>query len=234
MKAIFVFAHPDDETFATGGTIIKLVESGVEVKLITATRGEAGQFGDLKIKTKEELGKLREKELKNAAKILGISKIYFLDYIDGTLDRIPLKSINKKILPILKDEKPDIVITFYKEGGSKHPDHIKIHKAATLAFKSYLKTAKKHARLYYVVSLRKFIKKLEKANLMHYTFGKVKGVPFTKVTTKVDISDTFDTKIKALKCHQTQKKDWERFIKRVDFKEIKSEYFSLVLENGLI
>lgn len=234
MKVMFVYAHPDDESFGSGGTIAKLAKKGIIIKLITATRGEAGQFGDLPIKTQKELAKVREQELKSAAKILGISQIYFLDYIDGTLEKIPLKELAKKVFSILEDEKPDVVITFSKEGGSKHPDHVKMHKVTTVAFKKYMQTVKKHIRLYYGVSLSKFIKKLERENLMHFTFGRVRGVPFSKVTTSINISDSLETKIKALKCHLTQKKDWERFIKRLDFKEIKHEYFILGLENEIV
>ena len=75
MKVLMVFAHPDDETFSLGGTTKKLTREGHKIILITATKGEAGMLGDPPITTRENLGKVREKELKRAAKITGIKKI---------------------------------------------------------------------------------------------------------------------------------------------------------------
>lgn len=234
MKVIFIFAHPDDETFSSGGTIALLTKRGVEVKLITATRGEKGQLGDPPICEGEELGKVREKELRKAAKVLGISRIYFLHFIDGSLSRLPKNQISNKILKVFIKENPDIVITFNEEGGSLHPDHIQISESATDAFKKYLKIAKKHVRLYYSAMPRSFVEKLRSEGLDYRVFGKIKGTSDSEITTVIDISDTIDIKVKALKCHKTQKKDWERFIKRLKHKETRNEFFSLIKENNLI
>lgn len=231
MKIIFVFAHPDDESFSSAGLIAKLTKKGVCVKLITATKGEAGQVGNPPITSKENLGKTREKELRKAAKILGIKQIYFLGYTDGELIRVAKKELSQKILKIFKIEKPDAVVTFNEEGASLHPDHIQIHKAATKAFKIYIKTVNKHVRLYYTANPRKFINKLRKSGMAYNVFGKVKGTPSTRITTIVDISDTIGLKIKALKAHQTQHQDWERYLKRFEEKEMHFEFFRLALEN---
>lgn len=234
MKAIFVFAHPDDESFSSGGTIPKIVKEGAVVKLITATRGEKGQTGQLHLSKGQRLGLVREKELKNAAKILGISQIYFLDYIDGTLNKFPKNEIGYKILDIFKKEKPDIVVTFNKEGGSKHPDHIQVNKSTTFAFNQYLKAASKHIRLYYTATPRSFVEKLKKQGLVYNVFGEIKGIPMSQITTAIDISKTIQIKIKALRCHQTQRKDWERFLKRMEYAEAQTEFFRLVYENSLV
>ena len=61
-KILLVFAHPDDETFSSGGTLIKLSQSGAEISLITATFGQAGQTGPYGQITPEEVGKIRESE----------------------------------------------------------------------------------------------------------------------------------------------------------------------------
>lgn len=231
MKLIFVFAHPDDESISSGGTIALLTKKGVKVKLITATRGENGQTNDLC--TQEELGKVREKELKKVAKVLGISYIYFLNFTDGTLNSLPKNTISGKILDILKKEKPDIVVTFNEEGGSRHPDHIQISKSTTQAFRGYLKMAKKHTKLYYTAIPRSFLEKLRDEGMDYRVFGKIKGTPDSQITTVIDISETINTKIKALKSHKTQRKDWERFLKRMNYKEFKNEFFRLVKENSL-
>lgn len=234
MKALFIFAHPDDESFSSGGTISQLVKKGLEVKLITLTKGEAGLCGTPPICQQVELGRIREAELRKAAKILGISKIYFLGFIDATLKRKSTKKISQKILKILNEENPDIVITFNKDGGSYHPDHIKTSKAATLAFKNYIKTAKKHVRLYYTVSPRSLIEKLAGLGLVYTVFGKVRGTRDSQITTIIDITETVKTKIRALSCYRTQNKDVERFLKRREVMDSDSEYFKLILENQII
>lgn len=234
MKVIFIFAHPDDESFSSGGTIAKLTKKGVVVKLITATKGEAGSMGNPPFTTRAELAKVRQQELANAAKILGISQIYFLHLIDGTLDKIPVRKIVEPILTILKKEKPDMVITFNKEGGSRHPDHIKVSKAATSAFKQYINITGKSVKLYYNVLPKTLLKIFDEKGLGYSTFGKIKGTPDTQITTIIDISDTIETKIRALKCHQTQKADWERFLKRMTVVNLRHEYFRLILENQLL
>ncbi|MDO8460953.1 MAG: PIG-L deacetylase family protein [bacterium] len=233
MKIIFVFAHPDDESFSSGGIIAKLTKEGNTVKLITATRGEAGQLGNPPITTKENLGKTREQELRKVAKILGISKIYFLDFKDGTLSKIPKKLLVDKIHSILQLEKPDVVVSFNKEGGSRHPDHMRISFSATEAFEKYLRSAKKHVRLYHSEIPKTLLKKLSQDGTDYKAFGKIMGTHLSKITTVVDISSTLDLKIKAIKCHKTQNKDWERYLKRMHYKEFKYEYFSLVSENNI-
>lgn len=233
MKALFVYAHPDDESMATGGTISQLVKKGVTVKLVTATRGEAGALGEPPIATKETIGKVRENELRNAAKILGISQIYFLDYIDGTLGTVDLTKLTRQVLSILKEEKPDLVFTFDKEGGTKHKDHMQVGKATTKAFKEYAKSAHKKIRLYHRVNPSSYIKKMENDGNLFFTFAKVHGTPESLITTKIDISNVLDVKIKAIKCHKTQHKDWERFLRRSDHEEYNYEYFRLAFENSI-
>jgi len=233
MKTLFVFAHPDDETFSSGGTILKLTEKKNIVNLICATKGEAGEPGNPPITDKKYLGKIREKELKNAAKILGISKIHFLGLIDGTLHKIKSEKLVKLILPIIKKENPDVVITFDSTGASNHPDHIAISKAATTAFKAYISTSKKEVKLYHTAIPKSNLKKLEKAGMSYNAFGQMKGVDDEIITTKINIKHEFNKKIKALKQHKTQHQDWERFLKRNLAIDLNNEYFTLIQENNI-
>ncbi len=234
MKALFVFAHPDDESFSSGGTIAKLTKKGVIVKLITATYGEAGRTGNPPLTTQEKLGSVREQELRRAGKILGISQIFFLGLIDGTLHKIPAVKIADKIFSILHKEQPDIVVTFNKEGGSKHTDHIQVSKAVTLAFKRFMKLSEKRVRLYYVTLPRSLLKKLEEGELGYNVYGKIKGTPDHHITTAIDIKDSLPVKIKALKAHQTQHQDWKKYLKRFKAFDIRHEYFELILETSMV
>jgi LmbE family N-acetylglucosaminyl deacetylase len=233
MKFIFVFAHPDDETFSSGGTIAKLTAQKHKVNLITATKGEAGEPGNPPITTREKIGEVREQELRRAAKILGISTIHFLGFIDGKVRYVRNKNLQGKILSILKKEKPDVIITFDKTGGSNHPDHKAVSRATTKVFEEYKDFAKKHVRLYHTAMPKSFIKLFEKQGLGYNAFGKVKGVRDEGITTVVDIEKTIDKKIKALKEHKTQHQDWERFIKRIDKNKFHHEFFKLIDENEL-
>lgn len=233
MKYIFVFAHPDDETFTSAGTIALLTKKGHTVKTICTTRGEAGLVGDPPLTTQKELPIVREQEMRDAAKIMGVSEIFFLGFLDGTLSKVSLKTLYEPIMRIIEKEKPDIVVTFGKEGGSKHPDHISIGKVATRVFHEYMGLIEKPVRLYHTVSAKSYIQKLKKDKKMHYTFGDVKGTKDEDITTAVAIHNTLKEKIKALQCHKTQHKDVERFLSRENYEEYQYEYFMLVKENSL-
>jgi len=189
MKVIFVFAHPDDESFSSGGTIAKLKKEGNTVKLITATKGEGGETNG--ICKKEDLGKTREKELRNAAKILGIDQIFFLGFKDGTLINIPKNKLKNKILKILKIEKPDIVITFDKNGGSNHPDHKAISETATYAFMEFAKSSKKRVCLYHTAIPQSYLAKYIKSGLEYKVFGEMIGTPDERITTVIDIKNAY-------------------------------------------
>lgn len=234
MQILLSFAHPDDESFSSGGTIAQLAKAGADIVLLSATRGEAGELGIPPLTTKEALPQIREQELRNASKILGISDIHFLGFLDGTLHTFPIKKLAESVYSYMKEEKPDIVITFNREGGSKHPDHVQISKATTLAFQAYAKKIKKHVCLYYTATPRHFLQKLYKEGIQYTGFGKAKGIPKSQITTAIDITHTLDIKLAALHCHKTQHKDVERFMKRQKFEEFHYEFFKLAYENSML
>lgn len=232
MKVLFVFAHPDDESFSSGGTIAKLAKQGHTVKLITATKGEAGQTGGLC--RQEELGRVREKELRNAAKVLGISQIFFLGLLDGTLSNVPVSHLADKVLAILKKEKPDTVLTFDKHGGSNHPDHKAMSVAGTQAFNTYIKSAKKPVRLYHTAVPKSYLAKYREKGLDYKAFGDMIGTADSEITTVIDIKDSYPIKVKAFKSHKTQQKDWGKFLKRSSLVDLKKEFFELIRESDMI
>ena len=86
LRLMCVMAHPDDESLGVGATLARYRAEGVEIHLVTATRGERGWFGAPDGNPGlEELGKVREAELREAARVLGLASLAFLDYIDGEL-----------------------------------------------------------------------------------------------------------------------------------------------------
>lgn len=233
MKVLFIFAHPDDETFGTGGTIAKLAKEGHTVNVITATTGQAGMTGIYGDVTPDQLGEFRKKEQSEAAKILGISKTHYLGLIDGQLVEHSIAELQEILLPLIKEENPDIVITFEKNGISNHPDHKQISLAATEAFRKWMPSAKKHVRLYHIGVPKSYMESYDKSGLNNKAFGETPGVPDENFTTIIDTSDVFEIKDKAARAHKSQASDWDRIRKRMDIVDLKKEFFELILEKEL-
>ncbi len=143
-RLLAVFAHPDDETFGTGGTLAYYARHGVEVYLICATRGEVGEAPP-DLKGFQSTGEMREDELRCAAGILGLKAVYFLGYRDsgmpGSPDNTnpralaaqPIKAVARELARYIRELQPQVVITFDPIGGYRHPDHIAIHRATVEA-----------------------------------------------------------------------------------------------------
>jgi LmbE family N-acetylglucosaminyl deacetylase len=132
-RILAVFAHPDDETFCTGGTLARYAAGGAEIMVVSATRGDAGQIHDAGIATRRTLGQIRERELHLACERLGIRHAICLDYGDGTLAQLDPAILTRHITQFVRRFRPDIVITFGPDGGYGHPDHIAIGAATTSA-----------------------------------------------------------------------------------------------------
>ena len=219
-KVLAIFAHPDDESFACAGYLRKLVNSGATVNLICATKGEKGSAGISPLCSRKELGKFRSAELKKAGKIIGIKKIFFLGLLDGSLNKISLKTLTSYIFPILKKYKPNLIITFIKSGISGHPDHIQISKAVTSSFKKY-QTIYPETELYYCAIPDKLMEKGKIKN-NHYQRKKNK---IENIDIVVNIKQELKVKIKAIKCHKTQEKDWQKFFDLLQFQNLHYEYY---------
>src|SRR5689334_14232479 len=81
-----VFAHPDDESLVAGGTLACYAAEGWQTALLCATRGEWGPISDYELADYENLGEVRENELRAACKVLGVSWLRFLDLDDGGVE----------------------------------------------------------------------------------------------------------------------------------------------------
>ena len=129
--AVFIYAHPDDETFGAAGTICLLRSKGWRVVLACATLGEQGKCGDPALCSREELGAVRARELREAAGVLDISSIHLLGYQDKALADVPRDEIRRKLVGILRAETPERVFTFDPNGFNAHPDHVAISRFAS-------------------------------------------------------------------------------------------------------
>jgi LmbE family N-acetylglucosaminyl deacetylase len=141
-----VFAHPDDESFGTGGTLALYASRGVAVHVLCATRGEAGSVPEGMLQGYASIADLRETELRCASIHLGLAGLHFLDYRDSgmigspdnhhpqALIRAPLEKVASDVTLWIRRLRPQVVITFDPVGGYRHPDHIAIHHATVRAF----------------------------------------------------------------------------------------------------
>ena len=128
-----VLAHPDDETFACGGTLAKYAAQGVRVALVCATRGEVGEISNPSLATPETLGQVREEELRAACRALGVEDLFILGYrdsgMDGTLDnrhpqalcQADLHEVAGRTVAIIRQLRPQVVLTFDPNGGLRSP-----------------------------------------------------------------------------------------------------------------
>lgn len=185
-RMLVILAHPDDESFAVGGTLAKYVHQGVQVILLCATRGEVGIAG-LK---PEDAGKIREQELREAAKRLGV-EVFFLGYQDGELSKTDPFKLLENISGWIELVQPQVILTFGPDGVSGHPDHVAISHIVTQAYDKFYQ---KGILLYIVPSDATSLGCGVTLPLQE------DGIPLVSV----DISGYKLEKVKAIQCHTSQ------------------------------
>lgn len=215
-KLLVVTAHPDDEAFGPAGTIAKYADLGVEVHLLCATRGEAGQWHQTKIQDK--LHHVREKELLSSAKILGVKKVEFLNFIDGTLCNANYHQLAEKISKKINSFKPQVILTIDRLGVSGHLDHIAVSLTTTYAFLH----ASFGSKLYYHC----LPKENREKDLDDYFIYFPEGYNQDEITTRIDWGKYWDRKVEAMQQHQSQRQDVERILKRI-VKQTRIDHFIL-------
>ena len=119
---VAVWAHPDDETYLSGGLAAALRDLGQRVVCVTATRGEAGG-PDSSAAGRQELSRVRTRELDDALRVLGVAEHLWLDYEDGGCEAVDPAEAVARLGGILTEIEPDTVLTFGPDGVTGHPDH---------------------------------------------------------------------------------------------------------------
>jgi LmbE family N-acetylglucosaminyl deacetylase len=222
------FAHPDDEAFGTGGTLAKYAAEGCDVYLVTATRGEAGEIVEPDLATTANLPYVREQELRCACETYGIQPPHFLDYLDGQLPMVNQGQAVGKLVRLMRELKPQVLITFGPDGIYGHYDHIAVHRWATIAFElaadphCFPDQLASDCELHQVDKLY-FRTLLEEQVAAMSENGKppavmMDGVPFymvghrrDEITTMIDVSEFMEAKLKGIRCHVTQVGRHNRF-----------------------
>jgi N-acetyl-1-D-myo-inositol-2-amino-2-deoxy-alpha-D-glucopyranoside deacetylase len=217
---LLMHAHPDDEAISTGGAMMKAKADGHRVVLVTATRGEVGEIYNMdEASTRPRLGEVRTVELEAAGKILGVDRGEFLDYRDsgmvGTADndnaksfhQAPLRQAAAKLAAILREERPDVVVTYDADGIYGHPDHIKAHLVTNAAVDLLEKEGWRPRKLYYTAiprsMMEKFMEQVPEEDRRNDTI-QIIGTPDELVTTRIDVSEYVDRKRAAFAAHVTQ------------------------------
>jgi LmbE family N-acetylglucosaminyl deacetylase len=145
-RLLISLAHPDDESFGLGGLIARYVAEGVDVYLICSTDGGAGTVAPEMLNGYQSVAELRLAELDCAARKLGFKQVFNLGYKDsGMMNsetsrdpacswQAPREEMARKVVEVLRQIRPQVVITFNRYGGYGHPDHIAIQRATVDAF----------------------------------------------------------------------------------------------------
>lgn len=231
-RILGVFPHPDDEG-TMSGALLKYGQAGNETGLICITRGEVGEISDPALATPETLGKVREGEMRAAAQELGVKHLWFLGYRDsgmaGTADNHDTRSLLQanpaevvgKIVEVIRQFRPQVVVTFDETGGYGHPDHITAYKHTTSAFYAAadaiqypeLGPAHRVSKLYYSSFPRSAIRKMgewirsQNADVQEWVTKldpEQLGLPDEQIDVRLDVEALLEAKGRSWAHHRTQ------------------------------
>ncbi|HEX6247621.1 MAG TPA: N-acetyl-1-D-myo-inositol-2-amino-2-deoxy-alpha-D-glucopyranoside deacetylase [Nocardioidaceae bacterium] len=249
-RLLLVHAHPDDETINQGATMAKYVARGTKVTLVTCTLGEEGEvlvpdLEHLASHREDDLGRHRVTELANAMKELGVTDHRFLggegkyrdsgmvwheeghavageDVREGTFWRADLIEAAADLVAVIREVRPQVLVTYDEFGGYGHPDHIQAHRVATYAaslaavrsFRPELGEPWDIAKIYWGAMpesrTREGLRRLHEAGDTT-AFGGMDPegpLPFTTpdhlLDAVVDGSDFVEAKMAAMRAHATQ------------------------------
>ncbi|WP_223701882.1 bacillithiol biosynthesis deacetylase BshB2 [Sutcliffiella deserti] len=185
---LVVFPHPDDEAFSSSGTIKLFTQSGVPVTYLCGTLGQMGRnFGNPMFANRETLPEVREKELIDACKVMGIDDLRMLGLHDKTLEFEDEEFLADIIEKALHELKPSLILTFYPKHGV-HPDHDAMSNAVAIAVSRLPKSDR--PTIYGKAILKNSVDLIGKPDV------------------EIDIKSVAEEKLKAIKAHKSQTSGW--------------------------
>jgi len=197
-KVLLISPHPDDVDFGCAGTIAKWTHAGVEITYVICTSGEKGA-DDAQLKA-ETLVAIREAEQRRAAKAVGVREVTFLRLKDGELENN--REFRKVLVKMIRTYRPDVVLsmdpanTRFENPYVSHSDH----RATALAGFDAIYPAARN---------RNFFPEQLAQGLTPHSVGKVYFFGTDCPNTWIDITETIDAKINALRCHESQLADFQ-------------------------
>jgi LmbE family N-acetylglucosaminyl deacetylase len=219
---LLVHAHPDDESILTGGVMLHAHRDGHRVVLVTATRGEEGEVHNMDAAdARPRLGEIRSEELRAAGAILGVDRQEFLGYRDSgtsggagdiypdTFAAAPLRESAERVAVLLRDERPEVVVTYTADGTYENPDHRMAHATTLAALETLAGEGWAPRKLYLNAVPRSFVLEVVEAARaagieLPGELGQARGIPDQQITTCVDVSDVLDRKLAACVAHLSQ------------------------------
>jgi len=219
---LLVHAHPDDECVATGGVMARAHDRGHRVVLVTATRGEEGEIHNMdEAEVRPRLGEVRTEELRRSGEILGVDRQEFLDYRDSGMAGTPsnddprsfhsahLGEAAGRLAVFMREERPDVVVTYTPDGTYGHPDHIKAHHTTIAALDLLEEEGWRPAKAYLHAVPRSFVEQIrermrEMGREEDANGFRIPGIPDEEITTIVDVRDLVDRKRSSFAAHVTQ------------------------------
>jgi LmbE family N-acetylglucosaminyl deacetylase len=134
MKVLYIFPHPDDESFGPGSAMAKQARDGHDVCLLTLTRGEATKRRfDLGL-SREEMGELRLAEMQDVARVYNLHQLDVLSLPDSELKHLDPRTIEKAVFDAVSSLQPDVIVTYPVHGISGFHDHLVTHAVVKRVF----------------------------------------------------------------------------------------------------
>jgi N-acetyl-1-D-myo-inositol-2-amino-2-deoxy-alpha-D-glucopyranoside deacetylase len=232
---MLIYAHPDDEVM-TGGVTARAAARGIRVVLVVATRGDEGEIQDPELArsaSQSQLAGIREAELHDSAAILGIDRVDILGYRDSGMaashensnpdnfKNADRREVVGRLVRLMREERPQVVVTFDEHGGYGHPDHIAAHLATLAAVREAADAGNfpKTGPPWQVDKLYQRVFSRSAGSALRETFRRrgipspvdrpgvdleSLGTPDDLVTTRVDVGEFAQRKIQALHAHRSQ------------------------------
>ena len=202
-RALVMMAHPDDAEFAAGGTVAKWTADGAEVIYVIVTDGSKGSSDPSM--TSDKLVQIRKAEQRDAASVLGVTEVDFLDEPDGYV--VPDLDLRHRLTRVIRHYRPDTVIThdpgsLYWDEYINHPDHRAVGQATLDAI---FPTARDRLNVPDLLS-----EGLEPHIVRTVLLAHTKNADVW-----VDVGDTLDQKIEALRRHVSQFEDFDKIVERI-------------------
>ncbi len=197
-RVLVITAHPDDVDFGVAGSVAAWTDAGIHVTYCLATDGEAG--GSDRSVSRAEMAELRRAEQTAAAKVVGVEDLVFLGHPDGRLQ--PTLELRRDLSRVIRQVRPHRVVTQspernYERIYASHPDHLAAGEAALCAVYPDARNPFAHPELLDVEGLEPWT--------VAETWLMAAGTP----NRFVDVTDSFDRKIDALRSHASQHNDWD-------------------------
>lgn len=234
LTLLAVFAHPEDEAFGPVGTLAKYASEGIRVLTVTASR-EPSTAGVITSADISETRHIPHREKLCSCLTFGTERICLLDRTGSQVKFVDETEMEERLVRLIREQRPQVVVTYGPEGAASDPDHILISRLATCAFHTAGDRMRypKHFRdglepyqpkkLYYSVLPLSF--------LTRWGIRGLPGVPDDQVTTVLDVSLYSEAKLKTLYCQRNHMLDYAKWLS--DDREIRwdEEYFALAASN---